>query len=137
MKYLLALLIFVFTIHSQAQNTADSTVVDSAKTECLKRMKKGTFKYIGSNYGTTVERSKRKQIEHWNGGNSRLELKIEWPTDSTYILTHKKSVDSPGSLKKDMKIYTTITECALDKYTCTYFCPGNQAKGECTFKKVK
>lgn len=137
MKFLLSFLLIIFSFSTQAQTAQDSTVIDSARTECLKSMRRGTFKYTDANYGTTVERSKKKQVEHWNGGNSKLELKIEWPTDSTYILTHKKSVDAKGSLKKDMRIYTTITQCSANQYTCSYYCPGNLAKGECTFKKIK
>ena len=82
--------------------------------------KTGKFTYEGKEGEVEIIRTKNKQIEVYNGGNSKLILKIKWINDSTYVLTHKKSINAPGCLEKGDWIKATILNGSKDQYECSY-----------------
>lgn len=87
---------------------------------CLKDIRDGKFKYEDKLEDVLIVRKKRKQIEYSNGGKSKLKTKIVWENDSTYVLTHKRSVNDPGCLDKGDRIVVTILTCNENRYYATY-----------------
>ena len=103
--------------------------------QCLEKMKIGKFKYEGKLDGTVIVRTKKKHIEYSNGGKSKLILKVEWKNDSTYVLTHKKSIKDPGCLEKGGQIKVEIISCEGNKYLARYT-SDNCGNGESWFIKT-
>ena len=77
----------------------------------------GRFTYEGEEGETIVKRSKKRQVEVFNKGKSKLVLKISWTNDSTYVLVLLRSVRASGCLKRRDWIEVTITSCTEEKYT--------------------
>lgn len=82
------------------------------------KFRTGTFSYPGQEEDVIITWTKHKQIEVYNGGESKLILKVEWLNDSTYLLTHKKSINAPGCLDKGDWIKTKITQVNGNRYLC-------------------
>ena len=83
-------------------------------------LKTGKFTYEGMEGEVEIIRTKKKQIEITNGGESKLISKIDWINDSTYVLTLKKMINSPGCLEKGDWIKSTILNRKGDKYECSF-----------------
>lgn len=83
---------------------------------CLDNIKTGTFYYDSHGKKVIVKRTKRKQIEYYNNGNSKIVNRIEWVSDTEYILTFVKEKNSPGCLKKGDRMKITILECNENTY---------------------
>lgn len=83
-------------------------------------IKTGRFTYEGKEGEVEIIRTKRKQIEIFNEGKSKLILKIKWINDSTYVLTHKKSINNSGCLDKGDWIKAKILKRKKDRYECSY-----------------
>ena len=88
--------------------------------DCLKNVRDGRFKYVDKLLDVEIVRKKRKHIEYSNGGKSYLKMKIEWPNDSTYVLTLKKAYDWPGCMEKGDQITVNIIECKGNGYFAKY-----------------
>ena len=126
MRFYLTMTLLIFgSISLHAQNT-----------ECLQKMKTGNFKYLDKREGTTIVRRGNKQIEYSKNKKSKLKLKVKWLNDSTYVLTHKKTVRNPGCLEKGTQIKVQIISCDGNKYFAKYESEtcGN---GESWFLKIK
>ena len=108
----------------------------SQKKDPYKRFKKGEFAYVGQENAVKIIRTKRKQIEVFGDGKSKLILKIDWTNDSTYVLTHLKSINANGCLKKGEQIITTIINSTADKYTC-FYTTKNCGEGRSAIIKLK
>lgn len=109
MKHHIALLFFIllfsFDAHSQLSK------------ECLERVKIGRFEYRSSDKTITVIRTKKRQIETYNNGKSKLINRIKWISNTTYITTFVKEVNASGCLQRGDKMTMTILACDGDKYT--------------------
>jgi len=106
-------------------------------TDNFLKMRTGRFKYANKLEGTTIVRTKKKQVEYSNNGNSKLILRVKWLNDSTYTLTHKKSVNKdPGCLVKGVEILVQIKECDSLAYFATYSST-KCGKGESYFIKIE
>ena len=70
-----------------------------------------------------IKRTKRKQIEFFNSGKSRVVSKITWLNDSSYMLIVKKCVNCPDVSLAQIGASTkvSITECTGNKFKCRIF----------------
>lgn len=94
-----------------------SSWVSLAQTNsCLEKIKTGKFQYNSQATTVYVKRTRRKQIEYYNNGKSKIVNHIEWVSESEYILTFKKEKNSPGCLNKGDKMTLTILECSEEAY---------------------
>lgn len=125
MKGLVISLVFALFIQpAVAQHTSD-----------FQDLKTGKFTYVGKEGETEIIRTKRKQVETFNGGKSKLILKIKWMNDSTYILTHKKAINAPGCLQKNDWINVVITRRWGNRFECS--CSSeNCGQGQIVFVKL-
>ena len=99
-------------------------------------LKTGKFTYEGKEDDTEIIRAKRRQVEIFNGGKSKLILKIKWMNDSTYILTHKKAINAPGCLQKNDWINVVITRRWGNRFECS--CSSeNCGQGQIVFVKLE
>lgn len=97
-----------------------SSAFSQESDSCLLSLRKGKFTYEGKSGEVTIIRTKNRQEEIFNGGRSKLIMKIKWINNSTYVLTHIKSVNAPGNMKKGDKIFCSIPQCEGDHYTVRY-----------------
>ena len=104
--------------------------------EELQKFHTGTFSYKGMESEVQIIRTKKVQKEIFNKGKSRIIMKIEWLDDSTYVLTVKKIIDSPGCIKKGDKIFATIKSTNGNTYNCAYK-SANCGSGETVFIKLE
>jgi hypothetical protein len=112
-----------------------SEAVYSQDSLCLKNMRTGTFTYEGQEGRVEIIRTRKKQVENYNGGKSKIILRIKWVNDSTYVLTFRRAKNAPGCLKEGDTITTRILECDGNSYYCEYSsrrCGG----GRITFVKL-
>lgn len=94
-----------------------ATVVTFAQdTDCLKKMRTGSFHYSDLGSQATIVRTDKLQTETYNNGQSKLIFKIKWTSDSTYVLILKKIINAPGCLNLGDRIETTITDCSENTY---------------------
>jgi hypothetical protein len=95
----------------------------------------GTFTYESSGEDVIIKRTKTRQTETYNDGKSKVILKIKWENDSTYILTHIKSVNVGEScLKKSDSIKSVIMVVEGNK-CFVRFSTKNCGQGACHFIK--
>lgn len=121
---LLTLLGFLYTV---------AFAQDSSKYE---KFRTGTFQYEDLGAAVTIERTEDTQTETYQGGQSKLILDIEWLNDSTYLLTHRESINAPGALEPGDQLTTTINTAEGNRYEGTY--TSNVGKsGKCTFIKIE
>lgn len=120
---LTVLSLFFMPLRSQGQNGFDD-------------LKVGKFTYEGKEGEIEIVRTKNRQVEIYNNGKSKLILKIDWINDSTYVLTHIKSINAPGCLEKGDWIRATITSRSGDTYECTYT-SNRCGSGKSVFKKLE
>lgn len=92
----------------------------SQNSDCLNKIKTGKFTYPGEEGKVEIIRTKKTQTEVYNNGVSKLILKIQWLNDSTYVLTHKKSVNAPGCLEKGDWMKATVFKCEENRYSCEF-----------------
>jgi hypothetical protein len=95
--------------------------------------KVGTFKYVNSNEDSKVIREKGKQIEIT--GESKKEYKIEWSTDSDYLIYRLKNATSPPTNDNIEYIKVRIILWTKNKYYCQYITSSNIG-GTCAFEKI-
>lgn len=128
MKYLLSVVLFMSLLSFASAQDAN----------CLKGMHKGTFTYEGHEKEVTVKRTKKKQIEIFNGGKTIVELKITWLNDSTYVLTYVKTVnlEETPCWAIGSTVTTEITACDGEKATCN-FTTAQCGSGSCVMIKLK
>lgn len=110
--------------------------VFSQKQNDFEGFKTGKFAYEGRESEVEIIRTKRKQIEIYNGGQSKLIMAIKWINDSTYVLTLKRSVNVLGCLENGDSIKTTILKRDGDKYFCS-FTSNKCGGGSCVFIKLE
>ncbi len=84
--------------------------------ECLANIRTGTFEYDANGITITVVRTKKKQIETYNNGQSKLVNKVEWISENEYRLTFVKQVNAPGCLKKGDVMRLKILHCSANSY---------------------
>lgn len=109
MRLLTLHIILLFSLNSFGQDSL-----------CVQKMKVGTFKYVDKQEGVVIVRTKNKQIEYSEDQDWKLVLKVRWVNDSTYVLTHKKSINIEGCLKKGTEIIVTIVACEGDRFKAVY-----------------
>lgn len=98
------------------------------------KFKTGTFKYINSYDGAIVERSKTRQTEV--AGELKLEYRIEWSTDSDYLMYRLKDTSGSPANENLEFIKVRITSWTDNKYYCHYIASGNIG-GSCAFEKIR
>ena len=67
--------------------------IQAQDSDCLKSIRTGKFESVtedGQGFDYTVIRKKKKQIEIFNNGKSKVISKIDWIDDSNYTLTTLK-----------------------------------------------
>ncbi len=94
--------------------------------------KEGTYKYINSNTGVTMTRTKDSQVEI--DGNSKHLFKISWISDNDYLLYGDAS--NPPEVKKNGYLHVRIITWSGNKYYCHYQTE-NGIGGTCAFEKIK
>lgn len=99
--------LLISPVFSQDQNSFDD-------------LKTGKFAYEGNEGEIEIIRTKKKQIEIFNNGKSKLILKIKWLNDSTYVLTHIKAKNAVGCLQKGDTIKAIILNRNGNRYECSY-----------------
>lgn len=107
MKYLLFLFLLL-TLSLSAQEKSN-----------YKDFRKGTFVYEGVD-DVKLIRTKKKQVEIFNDGKSKITMSIKWENDSTYVLTVTEILNSPGCLHVGDVIYTKITKREGPKFFFSY-----------------
>lgn len=127
MRNIIKIIPFTFLLHSCSVFKTNTNYTDLEKTKkeimegsAYKNFKIGKFTYEGREEEVEIIRTNKTQTEIYNGGKSKLILNIEWVNDSTYLLTHKESINASGCLNKGDWIKATIIDTKKDKYTCSY-----------------
>ncbi|GAA3922852.1 hypothetical protein GCM10022209_15130 [Chitinophaga oryziterrae] len=93
--------------------------------------KTGRFQYVNGNDITAImTREENKQIE------SDTEYKIEWLSDSDYLLHRLKYVSAPPINENIEYFKVRITSWRGNRYYCQYITSDNQA-GTCAFEKIE
>jgi hypothetical protein len=98
-----------------------------------KAFKTGTFKYVNSNDDAKVVREETKQTEI--AGVSKKEYKIEWSTDSDYLIYRLINAANPPTNDNVEYIKVRITSWIKNRYYCQYITSSNIG-GTCAFEKV-
>lgn len=83
-----------------------------AQQKC-KSLKNGKFMIVDSISGNThIERKGSKQIEFIEASKLKIELKVKWINDCTYVLTFNKFLENPTNvtLPEDMILTVEIIE---------------------------
>ncbi|SMC81345.1 hypothetical protein [Moheibacter sediminis] len=89
----------------------------SQESNIYSKFKTGKFSYEGNSGKVEIIRTEKKNIEIFNNGKSKLINEIKWINDSTYILTHKKSINASGCLDKGDWVKSTIIKVDGNSYT--------------------
>lgn len=90
----------------------------SQNTKDYEGFKIGIFQYEANGELIEIKRTKKKHVETYNNGNSKLILKVKWLDESTLLLIYKRSVNAPGCLKKGDWVKVEILKINGDIYTC-------------------
>ena len=96
--------------------------------------KTGEFKYLNSDDGAKIIRESTRQTEI--SGNSKTEYKIEWTSDSDYLLYKLRNAFQPPTNENIEFIKVRITSWTGNKYYCQYITNSNIG-GTCVFEKIK
>jgi len=99
------------------------------------KFRTGTFQYEGLGSSVEVIRTEESQTEIYENGDSKLILDIEWLNDSTYILTHRESINAP-SISKLGWLKTKITAVEGNRYEASYTTDTGDSD-ECVFIKME
>jgi hypothetical protein len=93
--------------------------------------KTGRFRYVNGNDLTAIiTREENKQTE------SNTEYKLEWLSDSEYLLYRLKYVTAPPINENIEYFKIRITSWSGNRYYCQYITSANQA-GTCAFEKIE
>jgi hypothetical protein len=92
-------------------------LVHAQDSTCIQDFRTGTFTYKEKQEEVEVIRTRSTQIERYNDGDSELVLSIEWPDDSSYVLTLQRSINAPGCLEKGDTIRTQVLSCEKGRMT--------------------
>lgn len=106
--------------------------------QCLEEIRTGKFKAIsedGKELAYTVIRKKKKQIEVYNNGQSKIVSRIDWLNDSTYTLTTIEKINAPGCDKVGAIARVRILNCKNLIQTCEWSQDGC-GKGVTRLKKI-
>ncbi|UTW61240.1 hypothetical protein KFE98_14615 [bacterium SCSIO 12741] len=108
MKVYFLITTLFFTLVASSLQAQDS--------DCLSKLKTGTFAYDMGGTTVTVTRTKSKQIEVFGKGESKIINKVKWISDTEYELTYVKNVNAPGCLSKGDKMVVNVLECEATQY---------------------
>src|SRR5690606_18000766 len=110
---------------------------EAQEQSCLESFHTGSFRYESESNTIYVERTKTKHVETFNNGSSKIIMRVNWLTDSTYTLTLQKLVNAPGCLIKADVIMSRITKCSDNSYLCAYETEGcGRVTGETRFFRI-
>ncbi len=105
------------------------------KEACAAKFKTGKFVYVGNGSDAVITRTKKKQIESWDKGRSKIIMKVKWIGPATYQLKVVKLVNVEGGcVKKGTIITTTITNCMSKQFMFRY--KSDCGDGEAQMRKV-
>lgn len=87
---------------------------------CLQNIRVGTFITNQNNSESTIVRTKKKQIEYFNNGKSKVVSKLTWTDEENYTLTIVKCINCPDIpvCQKGSVLKVRIIECEGDRFKC-------------------
>jgi len=88
---------------------------------CYEKMREGKFELTTERAdGYYIIRKKKKQIEVFNYGKSKMVFKIDWKTENVYTLTTHKLINTPEHWDEKKGDVTTVTmfDCQDSIYSC-------------------
>lgn len=109
------------------------------ETDCLKSMRVGVFTYLGTEADVEIIRTDSLNTEIFNDGEIKYIERIEWLSDSTYVMTQMEVVGAEiGCIKNGDKIWITILTCENDQYTYKWTSENcGSGTGNHTIKKIE
>jgi hypothetical protein len=110
-KYFLVFFVFFIPFYSFGQQENNT-----------RSIKKGIFTFGEGIELTKIKRTKRKQIEMYNNGASKLFFRIKWHSDSTYTIVLKKKVNAQGCLQIGDEINCTVLSKSNNSYSARCSC---------------